>query len=145
MQDRLMCRGKSVEDIDFLNIKRGDFIEGSPLVVDIVINKLYVYFDELSKKMGTAVYRWVRIEPNTLCQGIGLRDKHDTLIFENDVIVIGNGKVSSHVFRDCKNNAWALLNIYRNEVHSINSHTIPLVTDSEIIGNTIDNPELMEE
>lgn len=96
---------------------------------------------------------WSEIDPSTICQCTGLKDKNGKLIWENDILHNGNYFVVKW------NEPCARFDIALN-----NSHNIPIgkwepmicdwrnndfkeyrkAVDYEVIGNIFDNPELKE-
>lgn len=86
------------------------------------------------------------IDPSTICQCTGLRDKNGTLIWENDII----NKVDTNALgwnreRFCavswdSNGYWKLMTIFGDGyfIGEFESNQL------EVIGSKIDNPELLE-
>lgn len=88
----------------------------------------------------------VDIFENTICQCTGLKDKNGKLIWENDIIECKDGKhnfqtqiewdayCAGFIFQDTETSAVELDAITANGLYS----------ESKVIGNIFDNPELIE-
>lgn len=81
------------------------------------------------------------VEPSTICQCTGLKDKNGNLIWENDIIA----------YRDCTEEkyviAWELDKAcfeYQQYSCSIMNFDELSSCEVEVIGNIFDNPELLE-
>lgn len=86
------------------------------------------------------------IIPSTLCQCTGLKDKNGKLIWENDIIECKDGKhnfqtqiewdayCAGFIFQDTETSAVLLDAITENGLYS----------ESKVVGNIFDNPELLE-
>ncbi len=89
---------------------------------------------------------WTEIDPSTICQCTGLKDKNGKLIWENDIIECKDGKrnfqtqiewdayCAGFIFRDTETSAAGLDAITANGLYS----------ESKVIGNIFDNTELLE-
>ena len=85
-------------------------------------------------------------DSETLCQCTGLKDKNGKLIWENDIIECKDGKhnfqtqiewdayCAGFIFQDTETSAVGLDTITANGLYS----------ESKVIGNIFDNPELVE-
>lgn len=86
------------------------------------------------------------IEEETICQCTGLKDKNGKLIWENDIIECKDGKhnfqtqiewdayCAGFIFQDTETSAVGLDAITENGLYS----------ESKVVGNIFDNPELLE-
>lgn len=109
---------------------------------------------------------WTEIDPSTICQCTGLKDKNGNLIWENDVVRFKHEKFDFYdglepLERSClpnkkeytRNYAVEFCNTstnyglrFRNKSIWFMVHRMTVVMhDVEVIGNIFDNPELMHE
>lgn len=130
MEDRYLFRAKRIDT--------GEWIIGSLLVdkqQDIEtgeqIEIIGIYpseYKDFAKK----------VDPSTVCQCTGLKDKNGKLIWENDIVKINNSKVNTVItFRD-----FEIICTIPNEKYY--KHRLEYDTEYEVIGNKFDNPELLE-
>lgn len=78
------------------------------------------------------------VDEHTICQCTGLRDKNGKLIWENDIVKINNSKMNALItFRDFE----IICTIPSEKYYK---HRLEYDTEYEVIGNTFDNPELLE-
>lgn len=118
-----------------------------------------------------AIWRAIEVYPSTICQCTGLKDKNGKLIWENDIVelfghrgVIENAcggfgigyrknidweEIQSNIMRvtGCENILYACENdnfISLWEIYWNFNDEDDSVNTVEAIGNTIDNPELLE-
>lgn len=87
-----------------------------------------------------------KVDPSTICQCTGLKDKNGKLIWENDIIECKDGKrnfqtqiewdayCAGFIFQDTETSAAGLDAITANGLYS----------ESKVIGNIFDNTELLE-
>lgn len=147
MESRYLYRGKRIDN--------GGWIVGS-LIVDkhqdietgeqIEIIGIYPSeYKDFSK----------RIDPSTICQCTGLKDDDGTLIFENDVLSLKD-EISKCEWKAVVkfgnpngeyNWGWQLVPITECDANKDILMWVETEMDymyCEVIGNTIDNPELLE-
>lgn len=137
MEDRYLFKAKRVDD--------GEWIQG---YLYGIWEKRYILWG-----MTNDIPNMVEVDPSTICQCTGLKDKNGKLIWENDILHNGNYFIVKW------NAPCARFDIVLN-----NSHNIPIgkwgpmicdwktndfkeyrkSVDYEVIGNIFDNPELLE-
>lgn len=82
-----------------------------------------------------------KVDPSTICQCTGLKDKNNKLIWENDIVKTQYGKAVVVWDKSEWRIKWIDDLIWRRDLHywaNDNSWRI------EVIGNKFDNPELLE-
>lgn len=143
MQDRYLFKAKRKDN--------GEWVEGS--LITGVFFRLgqdipyilcpdkadYDCFEDFSEENGI-----FEVDPSTICQCTGLKDKNGKLIWENDIVkgkYYDNGKSHRHIGQ--------VKYIYEAyKVVGVKQYTgyhAHLDGSYEVIGNIFDNPELLEE
>lgn len=80
-------------------------------------------------------------DPDTLCQYIGLTDKHGWKIWENDIVKHEDSQSVGTVKWYCNDYiGWCVDDVYNGE----QQFTKEMWGECEIVGNIFDNPELLE-
>lgn len=93
-------------------------------------------FSDWNMPRDTVVFE---IDPKTICQYTGLKDKNGSMIWENDIVRIG---ANTLVRWSEKYAGWCL--IQRDWIHEHFFGEAVEAKDCEVVGNIFDNPELME-
>ena len=138
MESRYLYRGKRIDN--------GKWVEGS-LVTGVFFRfgqeipymfcpnlADYDCFEDFSEENGI-----FEVDPSTICQCTGLKDKNGRLIWENDIVKCGN---TTAVIWDEHFASWCLTKKRWMFHHFFGESQSP--EDCEVIGNTFDNPELLE-
>lgn len=135
----ILFRGKRIDNGEwlggsFLNDRDGSFYI-CPAVSDIS------YGDGGNRRR---IGCWYKVDPSTVGQYTGLKDKNGKLIFEGDVAKVLQGKDKDIAYVGFENGAFMLYpktgNIYERTLWEYWYND----WDVEVIGNITDNPELLE-
>ena len=142
MENRYLFRGKRIDT--------GKWVEGHLITDETDDSKCFIGYvigtDEDGAPHDLDV---VQVDPSTICRCTGV-DKNDELIWENDIVKFGYAMapIKYGSYQCCFDSAktehvgfyvdWTEIHNYRKDVgYWIHE------TDTAVIGNTIDNPELL--
>ena len=144
MNDRYLYRGKRIDT--------GEWVEGS--LVTGVFFRLgqeipymfcpnladYDCFEDFSEENGI-----FEVDPSTICQCTGLKDKKGKLIWEHDIVTFAHEKCTRNYVIEFEKTFYNYGLRFRNKSTHFRCTQATLCThDCEVIGNSIDNPELLE-
>ena len=138
MNDRYLCRAKRKSDKKWIcgNLIQTD--DGVYIIQNYVPQHLIGKYE---------------VDPSTICQCTGLKDKNGKLIWENDIVKYHFGEeyapIKYGVYQSCFDlTTTGHCGFYVDWPENINmrkdlGYWINMV-DAEIVGNIFDNPELLE-
>lgn len=140
MKDRYLLKAKRIDN--------GEWVQGYLFDDGFENGRIFIGGLVIEKYNGTACDDWnvtgidfCEVDPSTICQCTGLKDKNGNLIWENDIIA----------YRDCTEEkyviAWELDKAcfeYQQYSCSIMNFDELSSCEVEVIGNIFDNPELLE-
>ena len=142
MEDRYLYRAKRVDT--------GEWVEGS--LVTGVFFRLgqeipymfcpnladYDCFEDFSEENGI-----FEVEPSTICQCTGLKDKNGNLIWENDIANCMDAECCGYISWN-ESEAGFYFDVLLEDGSFEEEHIYDYQDCMEVIGNMIDNPELLE-
>ena len=142
MENRYLYRAKRVDT--------GEWVEGS--LVTGVFFRLgqeipfmfcpnladYDCFEDFSEENGI-----FEVEPSTICQCTGLKDKNGKLIWENDIVNCLTEECCGYIGWN-EGEAGFYFNVLLEDGRFEEEHIYDYQDGIEVIGNVFDNPELLE-
>ena len=144
MKNRYLCKAK-IKENNNTGYKELDWIIGN-LVVEQSTGRHFIidlsHFDENTKLCDVMV----EVDPATICQCTGLKDKNGKLIWENDVC---DRKEQYPEIVEYRDGDWTLDYSYASHKESGTCYcNLGFYVEErkciEVIGNIFDNPELLE-
>lgn len=149
MESRYLYRGKRIDNGEWAEgnlIQNSDAEDGWEAII-IPAKNSNMFTKHIKHGYGDLGYEnWYRVDPATVCQCTGLKDKNGKLIFENDIM-------EAHIDEDFPEDV-SRFKVEWNGKGWVENH--PDGVDREylddfdtehfkVVGNIFDNPELLEE
>lgn len=138
MRDRYLFKAKRLDN--------GEWVKGALVYDDM--DKLYRIITEIDYSSGTCMTtdKAPRVDASTICQCTGLKDKNGKLIWENDIVKDEEGNFYKTIWQ---NNyyqffSWIRVKSETLEVDVKGDLYLMRSVEIEVIGNTFDNPGLLE-
>ena len=139
MNNRYLWRAKRIDNGEWVegNLIYSEDIDDNYKAIIIPISNSTM-FTRSGSKGYLGFEEWQRVDPSTICQCTGLKDKNGKLIWENDILNSGNlvvawrEKFASYCLTK---KGWMYQHFFGEAVDAC---------DCEVIGNIFDNPELLE-
>lgn len=131
MENRFLCRGKRIDNSEWVQ----GYLYG-------IWERRYILWG-----MTNDIPDMVEVDPSTICQCTGLKDENGKLIWENDIVAYWdtysteNGQAEA----DCVGKVvWDDETISFQVTNRLCAESYEVLDECSVIGNTIDNPELLE-
>jgi len=140
MKDRYLFKGKRLDN--------GQWVKGN-LLKDGLTGQVFIHRigNPVGETGGVGMEGWLQflafeIDPSTVCQCTGVKDKNGKLIWENDILreeaELSTTSESQYYIHKVY---WdeAMLSFYCGEIYSEEELPLTEVWQGEVIGNTIDH------
>ncbi len=129
MEERYLFKAKRTDNGEWV---QGYYVKGLDLFKDFEETHLIFEPNTVFYSSGETD-GWRKIDPTTICQCTGLKDKNGKLIWENDIMKYQwDGKTRIDVVK------------YDAPMFSYKNAVRWSLYQDEVIGNIFDNPELLE-
>lgn len=135
MQDRYLFKAKRKDS--------GEWVQGHLITDETDDLKCFIGYIMGTDEEGTPHdIDVVLVDPETICQCTGLKDKNGTLIWENDIVAYWDCTKEDYVIAWEQNKA-----CFEYQEYSCSMMNFDELSgcEVEVIGNIFDNPELLEE
>lgn len=148
MEDRYLYKAKRIDDGEWIQgfLSMHTFI---PTEEEFRKNGKETYLAPVIEKLPERIYdhETCEVDPSTLCQCTGLRDKNGKLIWENDIIkytdMITRTKKIAYI--EWSNAQASFVRAYRSQMGLQYLYIDEFIANSgEVIGNKFDDVELLE-
>lgn len=128
MENRYLFRGKRIDT--------GEWVYGLPSCdEDGEIEEIEVWSED--------DINFYSVDPSTICQCTGLKDKNGKLIWENDIVNCPDAECCGYIGWN-ESEAGFYFNALLEDGGFEEEHIYDYQDCMEVIGNTFDNPELLE-
>lgn len=104
--------------------------------------KHYIAFDMMTDWGLPNKHLIAEIDPETLCQYTGMKDKNSNRIWENDIVRIENSMDDGIGNIEFYGGMWYVDGEPSNTLYDIIEYDD--IVEMEVVGNVFDNPELMK-
>ena len=132
MEDRYLFRAKRIDN--------------GKLVVGNLIYSVYCKNDICVGQYGEGIGVY-EVDPSTICQCTGLKDKNGKLIWENDIVGYWDtySTENGQAEMDCIGKVvWDDETISFQVTNRLSAESYEVLDECSVIGNIFDNPELLE-
>ena len=129
MNDRYLYRAKHVHVLQGIEHLEGRWIEG--------------YLSDENHINSPKLEGEFLIDPSTICQCTGLKDKNGKLIWENDVVNCYESECFG-VIKWEEDEVRFIFDIVLEDLAFEPEDVYDYIDDMEVVGNVFDNPELLE-
>ena len=135
MNDRYLYRAKRTDN--------GEWVEGNLVWSDDAVDDYKAIiipttdsnmFTRGGARGDLGFENWCRVDPSTICQCTGLKDKNGKLVWENDIVSDECGNMAEIIWNDA-------------ELQYLVDYEFEPMTLGEwcsVVGDIFDNPELLE-
>lgn len=140
MEDRYLFKAKRLDNGEWVT---GQYVKG----LDMYDKEVHLIFEPTTIFYSSGeTDGWSEIDPSTICQCTGLRDKNGNLIWENDIVAYWDtySTESGLAEADCDGQVvWEDETMSFQVTNRLSAESYEVLAECSVIGNIIDSPELM--
>lgn len=141
MEDRYLYKAKRVDNGEWVT---GQYVKG----LDMHGKEVHLIFEPTTIFYSSGeTDGWSEIDPSTICQCTGLKDKNGKLIWENDIVAYWDAysTESGLAEADCIGKVvWDDETLSFQVTNRLSAESYEVLGECSVIGNIFDNPELGE-
>lgn len=144
MEDRYLCKAKRKDNGEWVT---GYYVKG----LDMYAKEVHLIFEPTTIFYSSGeTDGWCEVDPSTICQCTGLKDKNGKLIWENDIVKRSYCLYSSEAKYEERENCGIVKYDKEYARFGYQCSVFAMLSESkkhdtiEVIGNIFDNPELLE-
>lgn len=145
MEDRYLFKSKRVDDGEWVQgnlIQSCDATDGWEAII-IPTKNSNMFTKHIKRGYGNLGFEnWYRVDPSTICQCTGLKDKNGKLIWENDIVVCRDFTEEKYVIAWKQDEACFEYQQYGCSIMNFEQLS---GCEVEVIGNILDNAGLLLE
>lgn len=135
MEDRYLFKAKRVDNGEWV---QGYYVKG----LNMYDKEVYLIFEPNTMFYSSGeTDGWYKVDPTTICQCTGLKDKNGKLIWENDIVVCRDFTEEKYVIAWKQDEACFEYQQYGCSIMNFEQLS---GCEVEVIGNIFDNAELLE-
>lgn len=131
MEDRYLFKAKRLDN--------GEWVQG---YLFGIWEKRYILWG-----MTNDIPNMIEVDPSTICQCTGLKDRNNKLIWENDIVAYWDtySTENGYAEADCIGRVvWDTETISFQVTNRLSAESYEVLDECSVIGNIFDNPELLE-
>ena len=142
MNDRYLYRAKRTDN--------GEWVEGFLIQAKWYFNEKEIWAilpTDLCLFPHCEISEWIEIDKSTICQCTGKTDIEKNLIFEHDVVSFLDATSTEYGYSE----HWKVGEVLWDDetasfqvTERLSAESYEVLEDCKVLGNTIDNPELLE-
>lgn len=137
MEDRYLYKAKRLDNGERV---QGYYVKG----LDVYDKEVHLIFEPNTMFYSSGeTGGWYKVDPTTICQCTGLKDKNGKLIWENDIVNCIDAECCGYISWN-ESEAGFYFNILLEGGRFDEEHIYDYQDCMEVIGNIFDNPELLE-
>lgn len=148
MENRYLFKAKRLDNGEWVQgnlIQSCDATDGWESII-IPVKNSNMFTKHIGHGYGNLGFEnWYRVNPSTICQCTGLKDKNGKLIWENDIMVAHLDKDNlediTYAIVAWRENGWVTIENDSDDLNPIDDFT---TENFEVVSTRFDNPDLLE-
>jgi uncharacterized phage protein (TIGR01671 family) len=143
MENRYLFKAKRIDNGEWV---QGNYVNG----LDVFTNceEIHIIFEPNTMFYSSGeTDGWYKVDPTTICQCTGLKDKNGNLIWENDIVAYWDTYSTENGLAeaDCIGQVvWDDETLSFQVTNRLSAESYEVLDECSVIGNIFDNPELLE-